>query len=113
MPVKRGIIEIHQFFKVIIEKMESLFQQLGNLNLSDDFYVGHDLSNESNFLEKKKKIEEQVTFSNCGFNIRKRIMRLSVELLVTPTEAIAKILLNTIDEIFAKQETLYKIGLVF
>ena len=40
-------------------------------------------------------------------------MRLSVELLVTPTEAIAKILLNTIDEIFAKQETLYKIGLVF
>ena len=40
-------------------------------------------------------------------------MRLFVELLVTPTEVIAKILLNTIEELFAKQETLYKIGLVF
>ena len=33
--------------------MESLSQQLGNLRLSDDFYVGRDLSNEANFLEKK------------------------------------------------------------
>ena len=37
-------------------------------------------------------------------------MCLSVELSVTPTKAIAKILLNTIEEIFAKQEILYKIG---
>ena len=37
-------------------------------------------------------------------------MCLSVELLVTPTEAIAKILLNSIEEIFAKQKILYKTG---
>ena len=86
-----------------------LSQQLRDLNLSDDFYVGSDLSNEANFLEKaKEKIEEQV--SNCRFFIGKRIMCLSVELSVTPTKAIAKILLNTIEEIFAKQEILYKIG---
>ena len=58
----------------------------------------------------KKKIEEQVTSSNCSFYIGKRVMCLSVELLFTPTEAIAKILFNTIEEIFAKQEILYKIG---
>ena len=34
----------------------------------------------------------------------------SVELSVTPTKAIAKILLNTTEGIFAKQEMLYKIG---
>ena len=31
--------------------MELLSQQLGNLNLSDDFYVGRDLSSEAIFLE--------------------------------------------------------------
>ena len=35
--------------------MESLSQQLRDLNLSDDFYVGSDLSNETNFLEKSKR----------------------------------------------------------
>ena len=34
--------------------MESLSQQLGNLNLSNDFYVRRDLSNKANFLEKNK-----------------------------------------------------------
>ena len=71
MPVKRGIIEIHQFFKVIIEKMESLFQQLGNLNLSDDFYVGHDLCNESNFLEKKKKLRNKLHFQTVALIFEK------------------------------------------
>ena len=67
--------------------------------MSNDFYVGSDLSNEANFLEKaKEKIEEQVTSSNCGFLIGKRIICLSVELSVTPTKAIAKILLNTIEK---------------
>ena len=58
----------------------------------------------------REKIEGQVTPSNCGFFIGKRIMSPSVELSVTPTKAIAKILLNTTEGIFAKQEMLYKIG---
>ena len=59
----------------MIEKMESLSRQLRDLNLSNDFYVGSNLSNEANFLAKAKgKIEEQVTSSNCGFFIEKRIM---------------------------------------
>ena len=63
--------------------MESLSQQLRDVNLSDDFYVGSDLSNKANLLEKaKEKIEEQVASSNCGLFIRKRIMCLSVELSV-------------------------------
>ena len=79
--------------------MESLSQQLRDLNLSDDFYVGSDLSNEANFLEKtKEKIEEQITSSNCGFFIGKRIMCLSVELSVTPTKEIAKILVIRLKE---------------
>ena len=36
--------------------MESLSQQLENLNLSDNFYTGQDLSNEETFLEDLKKI---------------------------------------------------------
>ena len=36
--------------------MESLSQQLKNLNLSDNFYAGQDLSNEETFLEDLKKI---------------------------------------------------------
>ena len=35
--------------------MESLSQQLRDLNLSDNFYVGSDLSNEASFLEKSKR----------------------------------------------------------
>ena len=63
--------------------MESLSQQPRDVNLSDDFYVGSDLSNKANLLEKaKEKIEEQVASSNCGLFIRKRIMCLSVELSV-------------------------------
>ena len=63
--------------------MESLSQQLRDVNLSDDFYVGSDLSNKANLLEKaKEKIEEQFASSNCGLFIRKRIMCLSVELSV-------------------------------
>ena len=62
------------------------------------------------FWKKQNTIEEQVTSSNCAFDIGKRIMCLSVKLLVTPTEVIAKMLLNTIEEIFAKQEMLYKTG---
>ena len=58
----------------------------------------------------REKIEGQVISSNYGFFIGKKIMSPSVELSVTPTKAIAKILLNTIEEIFAKQEILYKIG---
>ena len=58
----------------------------------------------------KEKIEEQIISSNCGFFIGKRIMCLSLELSVTPTKAIAKILVNTIEGPFAKQEILYKIG---
>ena len=58
----------------------------------------------------REKIEGQVTPSSCGFFIGKRIMSPSVELSVTPTKAIAKILLNTTEGIFAKQEMLYKIG---
>ena len=51
----------------------------------------------------REKIEGQVTPSNCGFFIGKRIMSPSVELSVTPTKAIAKILLNTTEGIFAKK----------
>ena len=87
--------------------MKSLSQQLGNLSLSDDFYVGRDLSNEANFLEKK--IEEQVTSSNCGLHIGKRVMCLSVELLFTPTEAIAKILFNTIEEFLQSKKYLIRL----
>ena len=69
--------------------MESLSQQLRDVNLSDDFYVGSDLSNKANLLEKaKEKIEEQVASSNCGLFIRKRIMCLSVELSVSYSEPI-------------------------
>ena len=51
--------------------MESLSQQLRDINLSDDFHVGSDLSNEANLLEKvKEKIEEQVASSNCGLFIK-------------------------------------------
>ena len=58
----------------------------------------------------REKNEGQATSSNCGFFIGKRIMSPSVELSVTPTKAIAKFFLNTIEEIFAKPEILYKIG---
>ena len=40
--------------KVIIEKMESLSRQLQNLNLSDNFYTGQDISNEETLLEDLK-----------------------------------------------------------
>ena len=46
----------------------------------------------------REKNEGQATSSNCGFFIGKRIMSPSVELSVTPTKAIAKILLNTIEK---------------
>ena len=94
--------------------MELLSQQLGNFNLTDNFYIGCDLSNEARFLEKTTT----TTTTNWGtsyifklwFLYWKRVICLSVELLVTPTEVIAKVLLNTIEETFAKQEILYKIG---
>ena len=35
--------------------MESLSQQLENLNLSDNFYTGQDLSNEETFFARFKK----------------------------------------------------------
>ena len=57
----------------------------------------------------KKKIEEQVTSSNCGFYIGKRVMCLSVELLFTPTEAIAKILFNTIEEFLQSKKYLIRL----
>ena len=93
--------------------MESLSQQLRDLNLSDDFYVRSDLSNETNFLEKaKEKIEGQVTSSNCGFFSGKRIMCFSVELSVTPTKEIAKILLNTIEFLQSKNNFIRLVGVL-
>ena len=92
--------------------MESLSQQLKNLNLSDNFYTGQDLSNEETFLEDLKKLIDERLFEahQCSFYFGKRIMTFSVELSVSPTRAIAKVLLNTIEETFTKEENLYKIG---
>ena len=56
---------------------------------------------------KKKK-------SNCSFYVGKRVMALSVELVVTPTAKIADNLLKNInevvDEYFAKTKILREIG---
>ena len=92
--------------------MEWLSQQLENLNLSDNFYTGQDLSNEETFLEDLKKLIDEYLFEahQCSFYFGKRIMTFSVELSVSPTPAIAKVLLNTIEENFAKEENLYKTG---
>ena len=92
--------------------MESLSQQLENLNLSDNFYTGQGLSNEETFLEDLKKLIHERLFEahQCSFYFGKRIMTFSVELSVSPTRAIAKVLLNTIEETFTKEENLYKIG---
>ena len=92
--------------------MEWLSQQLENLNLSDNFHTGQDLSNEETFLEDLKKlIDEHLSEAHqCSFYFGKRIKTFSVELSVSPTRAIAKVLLNTIEETFAKEENLYKIG---
>ena len=77
--------------------MESLSQQLKNLNLSDNFYTGQDLSNEETFLEDLKKLIDERLFEahQCSFYFGKRIMTFSVELSVSPTRANAKVLLNT------------------
>lgn len=93
-----------------MKNMKSLSRQLKNLSLSGDCYTGENLCNESNFLEKTKKIEEEITSSNCSFYFGKRVMTISVELSVTPTEVIASVLVNIVKEHFAKQDLLYKIG---
>ena len=92
--------------------MESLSQQLENLNLSDSFSTGQVLSNEETFLEDLKKLIDERLFEvhQCSLYFGKRIMTFSVELSVSPTRAIAKVLLNTIEETFTKEENLYKIG---
>ena len=71
--------------------MESLSQQLGNLNLNDSFYTGQDLSNEETFLENLKKLIDESLFEahQCSFYFGKRLMTFSVELSVSPTRAIA------------------------
>ena len=85
--------------------MESLSQQLENLNLSDSFSTGQVLSNEETFLEDLKKLIDERLFEvhQCSLYFGKRIMTFSVELSVSPTCAIAKVLLNTIEETFAKE----------
>ena len=92
--------------------MESLSQQLENLNLSDSFSTGQVLSNEETFLEDLKKLIDERLFEahQCSFYFGKRTMTFSVELSVSPTRAIAKVLLNMLEETFAKEENLYKIG---
>ena len=49
--------------------MESLSQQLKNLNLSDNFYTGQDLSNEETSLEDLKKLIDERLFEahQCSF----------------------------------------------
>ena len=78
--------------------MESLSQQLKNLNLSDNFYTGQDLSNEETFLEDLKKLIDERLFEahQCSFYFGKRIMTFSVELSVSPTRAIAKVLCHKV-----------------
>ena len=92
--------------------MELLSHQLENLNLSDNFYTEQDLSNEETFSGDLKKLIDERFFEGhqCSFYFGKRIMTFSFELSVSPTRAIAKVLLNTIEETFAKEENLYKIG---
>ena len=48
-----------KFFKVIIEKMESLSHQLEILNLSDNFYTGQDSFNEESSLGDLKKLIDE------------------------------------------------------
>ena len=66
--------------------MESLSQQLKNLNLSDNFYTGQDLSNEETSLEDLKKLIDERLFEahQCSFYFGKRIMVFSVQLSVSP-----------------------------
>ena len=50
------------FFQATIENMDSLIHTLENLSISDDWYLGKDLYNNKEFLEKsKKRIEEVIT----------------------------------------------------
>ena len=56
--------------------MELLSQQLGNFNLSDNFYIGCDLSNEARFLEKtttatKKKLRNKLHLQIVVFILEK------------------------------------------
>ena len=92
--------------------MESPSRQLQNLNLSDNFYTGQDISNEETLLEDLKKLIDERLFEahQCSFYFGNTVTTLSVELSVSPTRASAKVLLNTIEETFAKKENLYKIG---
>ena len=66
------------------------------------------------FRKIKKRIEEVITSSNCSFYVGKRLMALSVELVVTPTAEIANNLLKNVDEFlgeyFAKTNMLQQIG---
>ena len=90
-----------------------LSQQLENLNLGDNFYTGQDLSNEQTFLEDLKKLIDERLFEahQCSFYFGKKAMTFFVELWVSTTRAIAKVLLNTIEETFAKEKNLYRIGI--
>ena len=92
--------------------MESLSQQLENLNLSDNFYTGQDLSNEETFLEDLKKLIDERLFEahQCSFYFGKRIMTFSVELSVSPTRAIAKVFLNAIEETFVKKKIFIRLA---
>ena len=62
--------------------MESLSQQLENLNLSDQFCTGQDLSNEETFFARFKKIiDERLSEAHqCSFYFGKKAMTFSVEL---------------------------------
>ena len=63
-------------------------------------------------MEDLKELIDECLFEahQCSFYFGKRVMTFSVELSVSPTRAIAKVLLDTIEETFAKEENLYKIG---
>ena len=95
--------------------MDSLIHKLENLSISDDWYLGKDLYNDKEFLEKsKKRIEEVITSSNCSFYVGKKLVALSVELVVTPTAEIANNLIKNVDEVvdeyFAETKILREIG---
>ena len=63
-------------------------------------------------MEDLKKLTDERLFEarQCSFYFGNRVTTLSVELSVSPTRAIVKVLLNTIEETFTKEENLYKIG---
>ena len=59
----------------------------------------------------KKLIDERLFEAHqCSFYFGKRVITYSVELSVSPTRAITKVLLDMIVETFAKEENLYDIG---